>query len=90
MIEKNNNNTDAKLASSNETPDEIVERLCKARERFNALYEKRDEALEEVMMAWLKARQAGDEATDDAEEELNLAVDALALAHIAMTFEIHH
>jgi hypothetical protein len=56
--------------------------------KFNALYRKRDKMLERLIVAW-NTYQANEE-DEDAQEELNFAADELALAHLAMTCEIHH
>jgi hypothetical protein len=56
--------------------------------KFNALYRKRDKAIERLIVAW-NGYQANED-NEDAQEELNFAADELALAHVAMSFEIHH
>jgi hypothetical protein len=50
------------------------------RDSLDVLYSKRHKALERVVAAWEKDEAAG-------EDELNKALDALAVAHIAATFE---
>jgi hypothetical protein len=62
--------------------------LSKAAKKFNAFYRKRDEAIERLIVAWNNHQANEDD--EDAQEELNFAADELALAHVAMTFEIHH
>ena len=50
------------------------------RDSLDVLYSKRHKALERVVVAWGKGEAAG-------EDELNKALDTLAVAHIAATFE---
>ena len=47
---------------------------------LDVLYDKRDRALERVVATWEKGETAG-------RDELNRALDALVLAHVAATFE---
>jgi hypothetical protein len=49
----------------------------------DALYCKRDKALERLVAAFEKYGAAG----EDHEDELNTALDALTIAHVAVTFE---
>jgi hypothetical protein len=56
--------------------------------KFNALYRRRDKAIERLIVAW-NTYQANED-DENAQEELNFVADELALAHVAMTFEIHH
>jgi hypothetical protein len=53
------------------------------RNSLDALYRKRDRGLERVVATWEKRRAAG----EDPEDELNTALDALTIAHVAVTFE---
>ena len=52
------------------------------RNSLDALYLKRDRALERVVATWGKHG-----ATSEEPEELNKALDALTIAHVAATFE---
>ena len=57
------------------------------RKRDKAI-DKRDRAIERLVVAWIKRHE--ENCSEDHEEELNHAADALVLAHVAMTFVVVH
>jgi hypothetical protein len=57
------------------------------KEKFEALYEHRENAMVRLFHAWVATRTEG--AGDDAYEELKNAADALTLVHAAMN-SVHH
>jgi hypothetical protein len=51
-------------------------KTCKKRDSLDALYDKRDRALDHVIALWAK------------DQDVNHALDVLTLAHATLTFEI--
>jgi len=54
----------------------------KSNDSLDVFYRKRDRALERVVDAWQRSGAPNDDG-----EELNKALDALTVAHVAATFE---
>jgi hypothetical protein len=70
----------------------IFRARVRAHEAFNRsmVLRRRDKGIENVIAAWTKRQKAknAEQDSERAEEDLNRAVDALVLAHVAMTFEV--